>query len=74
MIYEVNAKLLFASEDESKDFFRDCELALIKATVINPNEPNMEFSHAERLISNHELNPNEPSVLLEVIHNEPPHP
>ena len=36
MFYRVQALLAFDEEDEAKDFFHDCEIALGKAITINP--------------------------------------
>ncbi len=74
MIYEVNAKLLFNDTDEAIDFYLDCELALAKATTVNPGQPNTEYSTIEMLISNHDLEPNKPSVILKSSSNHPPPP
>lgn len=65
MIYEVNARLIFANEDESKDFFHDCQLALGKTAVVNPGRPDAEYSSVQRILSNHDLDPNEESIVLE---------
>ena len=74
MIYQVTATLLFDIENEAVDFYHDCQLALAKSTFINPDEPNLEFGTIQLLLSNHELHPPEPSVLLESNDNKPPEP
>lgn len=71
MIYEVRANFYFASEDEARDFFNDCIVALPKATVIHPCQPNMQFSQAALIQNNHDIAPPEPCEFLSVIDNEP---
>lgn len=71
MIYQVTANMLFDIEDEALDFYHDCELALAKATVINPGQPNEEYSYCEIALSNHELDPNQPSVIIQYENNMP---
>ena len=71
MIYQVRANLLFDKEDEAKDFYHDCELAQAKSTVINSDTPALEFSSIDLLISNHELKPPKPSILLNSKSNKP---
>lgn len=44
MFYRVDAVLLFTNEDEARDFYHDCEVALPKASVINPCQFNQECS------------------------------
>lgn len=71
MIYQVRVTVFFDIEDEAQDFYHDCELALAKGTSINPSSPNAEFSTIERILSNHDLDPNQPSVILESESNRP---
>ena len=40
MFYRVRADLAFTEPDEGYDFFQDCQIALSKANVINPGQPN----------------------------------
>ena len=72
MIYQINATLLFADQDEANDFYHDCELALSKATTINHDQDNAEYSTVEMLLSNHDLEPNQPSRMLVRSTNHPP--
>lgn len=37
MIYRVHAMLAFKIPDEGVDFYHDCEVALAKASIINPS-------------------------------------
>lgn len=74
MIYQVRANLYFNIEDEAIDFYHDCELAYLKSTVVNPGQLEAEYSSIQRILSNHDLDPNQPSVLLESNTNEPPPP
>ena len=71
MIYEVTAKILFTSEIDARWFYKECEIAQAKGTVINTDEPNMEGSTITLIISNHEQDPNKPSVILETESNLP---
>lgn len=64
MFYEVIAHLLFTQEDEAKDFYHDCEVALPKTGFINPGQPNMEFSSIELMENHHDQDPNIPCVKL----------
>lgn len=64
MFYQVRANLLFTEEDEAKDFYHDCEVALAKTDFINPGQPNEEFSIAELLENHHDQDPNIPCELL----------
>lgn len=64
MFYEVRAKLLFTEEDEARDFFHDCELALAKTGFINQGQPNEEWSQTELLENHHDQDPNIPCELL----------
>lgn len=43
MFYRVVAILHFTEEDEAKDFYHDCEVALPKAETINPGQVNQEI-------------------------------
>lgn len=64
MIYQVKADILFNDYDEAIDFYHDCELALAKGTVINPDQDNVEFSIIELIENNHDTDPNHPCELL----------
>lgn len=74
MIYEVTAKILYSSEDEANDFYRDCTLALAKGGGINTDHANIEISHISLLISNHDLSPPEPSEVVDEEYNSRPLP
>lgn len=63
MIYEVRARMFFDKEDEAIDFYHDCELALPKATVVNPCQDNQECSGADLIRCRHDQHPNEPCDL-----------
>jgi len=65
MIYEVTATLFFNTEDEAKDFYHDCEIALAKAIVVKPDQPDQQCSVIERIGCRHDLSPPEPCVLTE---------
>jgi len=71
MIYEVRARFFFEQEDESKDFFHDCDTALPKAIVVKPGEPDQQCSTADRLQCRHDEHPNAPCTLVEHIDNCP---
>lgn len=71
MIYQVTARMFFDSEDETKDFFHDCEIALSKAIVVNPGMPDQECSEAEYIQCHHDNHPPEPCNLNQHIDNCP---
>lgn len=71
MLYQVRANLFFASEDEARDFLHDCEVALPKSTVVNPNSQNLEFGSIELIENNHDQDPNQPCEILEAKDNHP---
>ncbi|MBA7545727.1 hypothetical protein ES705_38099 [subsurface metagenome] len=73
MIYQVRANLLFSEEDEAKDFYHDCELALAKSRVINPDSENIELSTIELINNNHDQEPNQPCELIATASNQPEH-
>lgn len=73
MIYQVRANLFFDEEDEAKDFYHDCELALPKGTLINPDQPNLEFSAIELIDNNHDQDPNQPCIIRAFENNFPEH-
>lgn len=74
MFYQVTMTCYFELEDEARDFYNDGHLALPKATVINPNQPDMEFSIIELLENHHDVDPNLPCVLIEYEDNKPSPP
>lgn len=65
MFYEVRANLYFSSQDEADDFYHDCEVALPKATVVNPGTPEQECSTIELLFCRHDEHPLLPCSVLE---------
>lgn len=71
MFYQVRANLLFTSEDEAKDFYHDCELALPKAGAINPLQENAEFSLIELIANNHDEAPTKLCTLIKSADNAP---
>ena len=71
MFYQVRANILFSIEDEAVDFYYDCQIALPKGAVINPDQPNMEWSHIELLKNHHDTNPNQPCDVIASEDNKP---
>ena len=74
MFYEVRARIYYTSEDEARDFYHDCALALIKGTVVNTGEQNEQFAFIELFENYHDSDPNEPCILLTSANNMPPQP
>ncbi|GAI34381.1 unnamed protein product [marine sediment metagenome] len=74
MFYQVTMTCYFTEYDEAFDFFHDGDKALPKADVINPNQPNMEFSSIELLENHHDTDPSEPCKRLHYKDNQPPPP
>ncbi|MBA7629605.1 hypothetical protein ES703_37105 [subsurface metagenome] len=73
MFYQVRANLLFTTQDEAKDFYHDCELALAKTSVINPQAENIELSVIELINNNHDQEPNQPCELIASADNQTQH-
>jgi len=73
MKHQVRANLIFTDEDEARDFYRDCELALAKTGLINPETENLEFSTIELISNNHDQEPNQPCKLLRSATTKPEH-
>lgn len=71
MIYQVRLNLYFTSEDEANDFYHDGEIALPKATVINPLTPNQECSIIELIENHHDEDPHAPCYLIKSQDNCP---
>lgn len=71
MIYEVHARLLFTEEDEAKDFFHDCEIALTKTTSIHPGTTSFEASIVQLIDNRHDENPVSPCEVIKQISNPP---
>lgn len=65
MLYQVRANLFFFSSDEATDFYHDCEVALPKSTVVNPDQDNIEISRIELIQNNHDENPNQECAILQ---------
>ena len=64
MIYEVRATMFFDKVDEATDFLHDCEVALPKATVVNPGQDNQECSVVDYMKCHHNEQPPEPCELI----------
>lgn len=60
MFWRVHADLAFTVEDEANDFYHDCEVALPKASIINPDERNEERGTILLEKCFHDLNPSIP--------------
>lgn len=73
MFYQVRANLLFTDQDEARDFYHDCELALAKSAIINSNSENIELSTIELINNNHDQQPNQPCELISTASNQPEH-
>lgn len=71
MFYQVRANLHFTEEDEARDFYHDCELALAKSSVINPDSENIEFGTIELIDNNHDQDPNQPCEIIQSANNKP---
>lgn len=65
MIYEVQARLLFDKEDEARDFYHDCEVALPKTNLINPGTDIAERSAIVLIANHHDQDPNEECSVIE---------
>ena len=64
MIYQVRANLFFASEDEARDFYHDCDVAFPKSIMVNPDTVCPEISVIELIENHHDEDPNGPCSLL----------
>lgn len=71
MFYQVRADLLFTDPDEALDFFHDCELALAKTALINPDLSNVEWSTAELINNNHAQDPHQPCQVISSASTKP---
>ena len=71
MFYQVRANLFFTERDEAWDFYHDCELALKKTGVINPNSQNIEFGTIELIANNHDQDPAKPCAVIQLATNKP---
>lgn len=60
MIYQVRANLYFAQKDEATDFAHDCEVAMAKAVVVNPDTPEQEGCSVELIKCYHDETPSKP--------------
>lgn len=73
MFYQVRANIYFIIQDEATDFYHDCELALLKGGIINPDSQNLEFSTIELINNNHDQEPNQPCEVIASKDNHPEH-
>lgn len=73
MFYQVTANLIFSEEDEAKDFYYDCELALEKTGIINPASANIEYSVIQLINNNHDQEPNQPCEVVDSAVYAPEH-
>ena len=64
MFYQVIASLFFEAEDEARDFYHDCEVALPKSSTINLEDPNFEQGSITLLQCFHDEEPNRPCIAL----------
>jgi len=64
MFKRVRADLPFTQEDEAEDFYHDCELALAKATVINPGQPSEERGFIFLEECHHDEDPPKPCQVI----------
>ena len=67
MFYQVNATLYFTEEDEATDFFHDCQLAILKSSIINLDLDNEERGIIQLLENNHDANPLQVCFLIEEV-------
>ena len=71
MFYQVTATFFFDESDEANDFYHDCAVALPKATVVNPGQPNQECSRVVMLECRHDEHPVQPCEHLQEADNCP---
>jgi len=71
MIYQVRANLFFDEQDEARDFYHDCELALPKGISVNPGTDYSEVSVIELIENHHDEDPHAPCHLLASETTEP---
>lgn len=71
MIWQVRATIYFDEEDEGRDFYRDCEKAMLKGIAVNPDSQNSEFSIIELIQNHHDESPNSPCDLVSSETNQP---
>lgn len=65
MFYRVTMDLAFTEEDEARDFFHDGEIALPKASIINPGSETEERGYIRLQKCYHDQDPNEPCIELD---------
>lgn len=65
MFYRVTADLAFTDHDEATDFYHDCQLALPKASVINPGQDNEERGSILLQVCYHDEHPTKPCEPLD---------
>lgn len=68
MIYQVRANLFFSEETEALDFVDNCQDAMEKAVVVNPDTPAQEGCSVELIKCYHDQTPHIPCVSCGVIH------
>lgn len=64
MFYELNIRVYFDDQDPLQDLMEHLDRAKPQMKVINPGQDNQECSTIDTFISNHELDPHEPSYQL----------
>lgn len=64
MFYRVIAILPFTIEDEGRDFYHDCELALAKAVTINPGLLTEEKGRITLELCGHDQSPAKPCEVI----------
>lgn len=67
MIYEVRARLFFTLKDEADDFIHDIDVAMSKAVVVHPDEPNQQGCICELIKCFHDETPVKPCISCGVI-------
>lgn len=71
MIYQVVANLYFHEQDEANDFYYDCQLALAKSDVFNPDQADKEYGYIHLIANHHDETPTAPCELLRENNNLP---
>lgn len=71
MIYQVRANLYFTNQGIAQGLYNHIIGVFPDATLINPDQENIEFSILELINNNHDQDPNQPCELIEATSNEP---
>lgn len=71
MIYRVTAHLAFIDEDEARDFYHDCAIAITKSITLNPGQPNEERGHIYRETCHHDQYTTAPCEITAEEHTPP---